>query len=148
MKKTALIAAPLALAASLALAPAAEAAPTGTPARACFAVVDLKNPPVGTNLDLIYKLARDLGLPEAPTVLGGACDKHIRPDADSGPDQYKYNGSGPVILRRNEGDLYQQYCTNSVSFTGTIGPPVSSTTFNGLITLGSNCIKEVNPIAL
>ncbi|WP_327250058.1 hypothetical protein [Streptomyces sp. NBC_01320] len=145
MKKTLFIAAPLALAASLTLEPAAGAAPAFTPALACQQVVDLKTLPAGTNLDLVNQAAKALGLLEVPTVLGGACDRPIRTDADSGTTAYP--GRGPVILRTSEYARYQQYCTDSVSVLGTSAipgtdlPPVS-----GLIVFGSGCTSEPNPL--
>ncbi|MFB6784526.1 hypothetical protein ACFCX0_46520 [Streptomyces sp. NPDC056352] len=87
--------------------------PAYTPARACQQVVDLKTLPAGTNLDLVNQAAKALGLLEVPTVLGGACDRPIRTDADSGTTAYP--GHGPVILRISEYARYQQHCTDSVS---------------------------------
>ncbi|MDH6129733.1 hypothetical protein [Kitasatospora sp. GP82] len=147
MKKTALIAAPLALAASLALAPAASAAPAYTPARACLQVVDLKNPPVGTNFDAINQAAKALGLPGVPTAVGGVCNTAVPTDADSGTTEYPRPGHGPVILRTSAYARYQQYCTDSVSVvgTGTI-PGTNIPAVDGLIVFGSDCTSEPNPL--
>ncbi|MEU9482933.1 hypothetical protein AB0D83_04585 [Streptomyces decoyicus] len=146
MKKVLFIAAPLALAASLTLAPAASAAPDETPALACHQVIDLKALPAGTNLDLVYQAAKALGLAEVPTVIGAACNRSIRTDADS-KNEYK-NRRGPVILRTEEFARDQQYCTDSVSVDGGVSsiPGIGHPEVPGLMVFGSGCTSEPNPL--
>ncbi|MGW7578120.1 hypothetical protein [Streptomyces sp. NPDC054765] len=82
MKKSALIAAPLALAASLAFAQTASAAPadTPTPALGCAQVLNLDKPPLGTNIDAINRVAAALGAcPEFRTASGPCAKRPSRP---------------------------------------------------------------------
>ncbi|GAO12832.1 hypothetical protein TPA0598_13_00160 [Streptomyces lydicamycinicus] len=88
--------------ATIALASPAEAAPEGTPARACsLGTVDLKHPPLGYPVDKINEVAKQLGLAEA-TGLGLGCDKAVRTDPYS--ETYPYPKDGPVVLRASESD--------------------------------------------
>ncbi|BDT39569.1 hypothetical protein [Streptomyces yaizuensis] len=145
MRKTAaLLTLPLAFVTCLGLASATSAAPGNTPARACVQVVDLRTAP-GVNMDVINQMARALGLAEAPTVVGGACNHGIRTDANSPATSYP--GRGPVVLRTSEYAPRQQYCTDSVSMEGSAQiPGTDMRPVPGLIVFGSGCTDEFNPL--
>ncbi|MFB7669323.1 hypothetical protein ACFC1R_36335 [Kitasatospora sp. NPDC056138] len=149
MKKFALMAVPLALAASLAFAPTASAAPadTPTPALGCTQVLNLDKPPLGTNIDAINRVAAALGLPGVPKRLGVVCETPEQTDAEHGV--VNYPGHGPIILRNTGPTLLQEYCANSVSAIGGSAPlPGTNITTRGRVVFGSGCVTQPNPIAM
>ncbi|MFF2964546.1 hypothetical protein ACFVT1_37975 [Streptomyces sp. NPDC057963] len=147
MKKSALVAALLALAASLAFAPTASAAPADTPALGCVQVLNLDKPPVGTDIDAIKRIAAALGLPGAPNRVGAACTTPQQTDAEHG--EVNYPGHGPIILRNTGSARLQEYCTDSVSEPGaTATLPGTDIITKGLAVIGSGCVTEPNPIAV
>ncbi|MFI8435610.1 hypothetical protein ACIGJO_18010 [Streptomyces sp. NPDC079020] len=143
MKKTALLAVPLALAAGLALAPAASAAPDSTPALRCSQAVDLAHVPPGNEAfyDAVQQLARKSGLPGVPKAVGITC-RGERTLIDGGTNAYL--GSGPVILRGAGISPLQEYCTQSVSVPVLYGDG----RFPTVAIIGSDCTSEADPIAV
>ncbi|WP_331737491.1 hypothetical protein OG520_45160 (plasmid) [Streptomyces sp. NBC_00984] len=147
MKKFALVAAPLALAASLAFAPTASAAPSDTPALGCVRVFNLDRPPLGLDIDAVKRVATLLGLPGVPNRLGMVCETPQQTDAEHGVVNYPRHG--PIILRNIGSARLQEYCTDSVSEPGATAPlPGTDIITKGLVVFGSGCVTEPNPIAV
>ncbi|MGW6404518.1 hypothetical protein [Streptomyces sp. NPDC055134] len=147
MKKSALVAVPLALAASFAFAPTASAAPSDTPALGCVQVINLDKPPLGTDIDAIRRVAAALGLPGVPNRVGAVCPTGQQTDAEHGV--VNYPGRGPIILRNIGSARLQEYCTDSRSEPGATAPlPGTDIITKGLVVFGSGCVTEPNPIAV
>ncbi|MCX4693280.1 hypothetical protein [Streptomyces sp. NBC_01408] len=103
-------------------------------------LVDLTNPPLGFPVEQVRDLAKQLGLPDLPTVLGAGCDTPQPTNQVDGVHPYPHPGSGPVILRKGANSSTQQYCINSVSVL------VPSTQM--LTVVGSDCHLQANPIVV
>ncbi|MGH4034030.1 hypothetical protein ACQB60_34435 [Actinomycetota bacterium Odt1-20B] len=101
-------------------------------------MVDLANPPLGYPVEQVKDVAKQLGLPDVPTVAGAGCDT---PQATNLVDgTHEYPGSGPVILRKGDRSSTQQYCLNSISLV------VPSTNMRTVI--GSDCHLQANAIVV